>query len=68
MTSPVAHACCKCGSEDYATTWHRDDVECGYSSWRRGISMPLEHLHYHCRCCGFEWVGPCLDSQPAEGA
>ena len=64
-------ACSKCGGEDIHLAYHKpgcSDSKCSCATCTYGshAKQHEEHLHYHCRTCHFDWVGPTLDSTPLE--
>jgi len=49
--------CVKCHSTDIHTAWHEDRYACPYPFRSRTLlNDPGEHLHKHCRGCGYEWT------------
>lgn len=60
----AAPACEKCGGDDIYIAYHakgcsdpdcRSCAKCSYSDHAKAHG---EHLHYHCRRCHFDWLGP----------
>lgn len=55
--------CDKCMGTDIAVSYHLDEYGqkgCRYGSFTKRAT---EHLHYHCRCCGYDWVGDIAHTQ-----
>ena len=48
--------CPKCGNEDINSAYHDNFTKCGWSNRFAG-----EHMHRHCRNCGYEWPEQPLD-------
>lgn len=50
--------CPKCSNGDVSKTYHIHDFGakgCSYNHFNR---TDKEHLHYSCRECGYDWIGP----------
>ena len=67
--------CCKCGSVDIFTDFHRASTDSRFPACRRDRSTidwfptdPNEHLHRTCRGCHYEWIDPTLDQQGKRSA
>jgi len=58
--------CVKCGSADIHTAWHKWEWDCSYDFQQRYELVKGEHLHRHCRGCGFEWTNEPLDKIPPQ--
>lgn len=64
-------SCPKCINGDIKTTWCDEDRkaygEPCYTFFARDEQqeklMEKEHLHYYCRTCGYEELGPCTDDK-----
>ncbi len=56
-------SCVKCGSEDIHTAWHKSGFDCLYGS---NTSPHDEHLHRHCRGCGYDWADKPMDAKERE--
>lgn len=51
-------ACAKCRATDISVRWDKSYYDCLYREqqrrdWPHGDG---EHLHYHCRTCGYSWA------------
>lgn len=60
-----ATSCAKCGGEDIYTRYHKqgcskENCSCAECSYGSHSKQHTEHLHYSCRRCSFDWVGPVL--------
>lgn len=53
----ISH-CTKCDTDDAPLTYHASWRQCNSVQFGYQSSMG-EHLHYHCLCCGYGWIGPC---------
>lgn len=49
----IGEMCCKCGSTNIATSWHKNKYQCAH--YVGGFSDDSEHLHKTCRNCGYDW-------------
>ena len=59
----MSDKCRKCHGGDIHFSWHRDKWDCSFESRHyRKVAPDEEHIHYHCRRCGFEWTGPPKDT------
>lgn len=65
--------CPKCGTDDVLVRWHDRKKRGDYfgpcerersATSRRPVS-DKEHLHYHCRRCQYDWLGPTLAEMAA---
>ena len=52
--------CIKCGGTDISSVYHEDFTKCGWSNHFEG-----EHIHRHCRNCGYEWPEKPSDAKEA---
>ena len=71
MAEQQNERCEKCGSDDVLVRWHRASkyrTECERyrSVLDPGPKSHKEHLHFHCRRCQYEWIGPILKQVARE--
>jgi len=55
------NTCKKCGSDKILVRFHWRRLDCvagKFNAW-----ADLEHLHYQCSVCGFEWTGEPLEKE-----
>jgi DNA-directed RNA polymerase subunit M/transcription elongation factor TFIIS len=69
--------CPKCGGNDVLVRWHRAQARGDFwttCEQKRSVldsdrpKSAEEHLHYHCRRCQYDWIGPVLQAAPTGGA
>lgn len=56
--------CVKCGSHEYNMKWHEKPCCTAADT----LYIDGEHLHYYCQICGYDWMGPTMDSERGENA
>ena len=64
--------CAKCGGEDIYRAYHKQgcrepDCGCAECSYGSHAKAHGEHLHYHCRGCQFDWLGPVKGRKKVSG-
>ena len=55
--------CIKCSNEDINTSYHKATSYSTECNSRGMANSEEEHLHYHCRSCGYDWIQPCDDAK-----
>lgn len=55
--------CAKCAGGDIGVTYHKqgcpkDDCSCANCAYGSHQKQHTEHLHFTCRRCHYDWVGP----------
>lgn len=56
--------CPKCGGDDLATTFHAaSDLTHPMAVGRDRCDVHDEHIHRHCRRCGYDWIEAPLDKR-----
>lgn len=58
--------CLKCGSYSLTLpTWHRRGHDWFINAWpwflHACVAFKLDHLHYKCHACGYDWAMACMD-------
>lgn len=64
--------CEKCGAEDINVAYHKPgcserDCFCSTCSYGSHNKAHGEHLHYHCRTCHYDWLGPVAGRKTVTG-
>lgn len=65
-------ACEKCGGTDIHMGFHKKgcserDCSCAECSYGSHAKAHGEHLHYFCRGCSFDWLGPIKGRKKVSG-
>ena len=52
--------CEKCRGEDITFSYHASSYGDHGCAWGDHTKSGVEHLHYRCHVCGWDWTGPIL--------